>query len=107
MVFDGVTIDEIILLYLRSGKLLFGILILPIIYALMKGKSWSWSILKGLFIINISLIGLEISAGYIFYEKFETGFIYYYLFPIILLSLFLYYLTKTHVHQFLLQKEIQ
>lgn len=101
MTFDGVTFNDILLLYIRYAKLLFGIMIFPIFYTLLKGKVWSLIIFKALFIILIGLIGLEIVAGYIFYEQIETSFIFYNLPVITLLLLFLYYFTRTHVKRYL------
>jgi hypothetical protein len=101
MTFDGVTFDDILLLYIRYAKLLFGIMIFPVVYTLLKGKVWSLNIFKALFIILIGLIGLEIVVGYIFYEQIETSFIFYNLPAITLLLLFLYYFTRTHVKRYL------
>ncbi|HMA83422.1 MAG TPA: hypothetical protein VKP59_04250, partial [Candidatus Thermoplasmatota archaeon] len=88
-------------LYIRYAKLLFGIMIFPVVYTLLKGKVWSLNIFKALFIILIGLIGLEIVVGYIFYEQIETSFIFYNLPAITLLLLFLYYFTRTHVKRYL------
>jgi len=101
MMFDGVTFDDISLLYIRYAKLLCGIMIFPVVYTLLKGKSWSLNIFKVLFTILIGLMGLEIVAGYIFYKHIETGFIFYNLPAIILLLLFLYYFTRTDVKRYL------
>jgi hypothetical protein len=102
MVFDGVSTGEITLFYIRCSKLLLGLMMFPVIYVLMKGKSWSWNLLKSLFVILIGSIGVEIIASYIFYKQIETGIVYYNLPAIVLLSLFLYYFTRTQVKQYLL-----
>ena len=104
MTFDGVTIDEILLLYIRYAKLLVGIMIFPVVYTILKGKSWSWTILKTVFTVLIGLIGIEIIASFVFYEHIETGLIFYNLPPITLLLLIIYYFTRTHVKQYLLQR---
>jgi len=56
MTFDGVTLDDLLLPVIRYAKLLFGIIVPPVIYTVLKGKLWSLAILKVLFTIFFVVI---------------------------------------------------